>query len=93
MPSLDKRESCLLSTPTLAIPKAPAGSSETIQPGTLPEGRTATELKTRTRKTLSKLGSGQFAQSSVKFSKEKGWGESAHDQESHIPEKRVETQS
>ena len=93
MPSLDKRESCLQSTPTLTIPKAPAGSSETIQPGTLPEGRTATELKTRTRKTLKKLRSGQFAQSSVKLGKEKGWGESAQGQESHIPKERVETQS
>ena len=93
MPALDKKESCLQSTLTLAIPKAPAGSRETIQPGTLPEGRMATELKTRTRKTLSKLRSGQFAQSSVKFSKEKGWGESAQGQESHIPEERVATQS
>ena len=93
MPPSDKKESCLQSTPTLATPKAPAGSSETIHPGTLPEGRTATELKTRTRKTLSKLRSGQFAQSSVKFSGEKGWGESAQGQESHIPEERVKTQS
>lgn len=67
-----KKKAAFNPFPTLTIPEAPAGSGETIQPGTLPEGRMTTELKTKTRKALSKLRLTKLARSSVKVSEEKG---------------------